>query len=83
MRYKLSDYEWSVIEPMLPKKSRGFPRVGRPPCLEWHILGFAIRRAVARSACELRTSYDLLQSICSLAARWRLGQDHERTDRRT
>jgi transposase len=28
MRYELSDYEWSVIKPMLPNKPRGIPRVG-------------------------------------------------------
>ena len=27
MRYELSDYEWSVIGPMLPNKPRGVPRV--------------------------------------------------------
>ena len=27
MRYELSDYEWSVIRPMLPNKPRGIPRV--------------------------------------------------------
>ena len=27
MRYELSDYEWSVIRPMLPNKPRGVPRV--------------------------------------------------------
>jgi transposase len=27
MRYELSDYEWSVIKPMLPNKSRGIPHV--------------------------------------------------------
>src|SRR5437879_8529918 len=27
MRYELSDYEWSVITPMLPNKPRGIPRV--------------------------------------------------------
>jgi transposase len=26
MRYDLSEYEWSVIKPMLPNKSRGIPR---------------------------------------------------------
>jgi transposase len=27
MRYELSDYEWTAIEPMLPNKPRGVPRV--------------------------------------------------------
>ncbi|MGF6311147.1 transposase [Bradyrhizobium sp. i1.8.4] len=27
MRYKLSDYEWTAIKPMLPNKSRGVRRV--------------------------------------------------------
>jgi Putative transposase of IS4/5 family (DUF4096) len=27
MRYELADYEWTVIEPMLPNKPRGVPRV--------------------------------------------------------
>ena len=26
-RYDLSDHEWSIIEPVLPQKSRGVPRV--------------------------------------------------------
>ncbi|MGB0683589.1 MAG: IS5/IS1182 family transposase, partial [Magnetovibrionaceae bacterium] len=26
-RYDLSDFEWSAIEPILPQKSRGVPRV--------------------------------------------------------
>jgi transposase len=27
MRYELSDHEWDVINPMLPNKPRGIPRV--------------------------------------------------------
>jgi transposase len=27
MRYELADYEWTAIEPMLPNKPRGIPRV--------------------------------------------------------
>jgi transposase len=27
MRYELTDNEWAAIEPMLPNKPRGIPRV--------------------------------------------------------
>ena len=27
MRYDLSDFEWSVIQPLVPNKPRGVPRV--------------------------------------------------------
>jgi len=27
MRHEFSDYEWSIISPMLPNKPRGVPRV--------------------------------------------------------
>ena len=26
-RFDLTDFEWSIIEPLLPRKSRGVPRV--------------------------------------------------------
>jgi transposase len=26
-RFELTDYEWSIIEPLLPQKNRGVPRV--------------------------------------------------------
>ena len=31
MRYELSDYEWSVIRPMLPNKPRGVSQCRRLP----------------------------------------------------
>jgi transposase len=32
-RYDLTDFEWRVIEPLLPNKSRGVPRVDDRPVL--------------------------------------------------
>ena len=65
MRYELSDYDWGVIRPMLPNKPRGIPRV--PAHSQRDFLGLAIRCTVARSAGNLRSLYDLLQSLHS---RW-------------
>ena len=46
MRYELADKEWAAINPMLPNKPRGVPRVNdRRP--QWHILGVAVRGAMA------------------------------------
>jgi transposase len=47
MRYELSDYEWSVIRPMLPNKPRGIPPGGRPTHSQQHLLGVALRRTLA------------------------------------
>ncbi len=47
MRYDLTDYEWSVIRPMLPNKPRGMPRVDDRRA-QWHLLGFALWRPVVR-----------------------------------
>jgi len=76
MRYQLSDYEWSVIRPMLPNKPRGTPRVDDRRILNGIFLGLLLRRTMARPARQLRSPYDLLQPLRSLAAGWRLGPDH-------
>jgi hypothetical protein len=75
MRYELSEREWSVIKPMLPNKPRGIPRVDDRRILR-DFLGLAIRCAVARFTGLLRSPYDLLQSLRSLAPGRRLGPDH-------
>ena len=75
MRYELSDYEWSVIRPMLPNKPRGIPLVDDRRILR-HLLGVALRRTMARSARRVRSPYDLLQPLRSLEAGWRVGPDH-------
>ena len=76
MRYELSDYEWSVIKPMLPNKPRGIPRVDDRRILNgifWVLRSGAPWRDLPE---QLRSPYDLLQSLRSLAAGWRLGPDH-------
>ena len=57
MRYELSDYEWSVIKPMLPNKPRGVPRVDDRRVLNgifWILRSGAPWR-------DLPKSYDLLR----------------------
>jgi hypothetical protein len=51
------------------------PTGERPPCPEWHLLGLAIWRTVARSAARFRPSYHLLQWLRSLASGWRVEPD--------
>jgi hypothetical protein len=48
MRYELTDPEWAAIKPMLPNKPRGVPSGERPARPQWHLLGLAIRSAMAR-----------------------------------
>jgi transposase len=60
MRYELSDYEWSVIRPMLPNKPRGIPRVDDRRILNGIFWVLRSGRTTARSARQLWSSYDLL-----------------------
>jgi hypothetical protein len=47
MRYELSDYEWSVIKPMLPNNPCGVPRVGDRRVLNGIFWVLPIRCAMA------------------------------------
>ena len=82
MRYELTDHEWFAIKPMLPNKSRGVPRVNDRRVLNGIFWVLRIRSAMARSVRKLRSLYDLLQSVRSLATGGRVGQAHERIGRR-
>jgi transposase len=81
MRYELSDYEWSVIRPMLPNKPRGVPRVDDRRILNgifWVLRSGAPWRDLPESFGPL---YHLSQSLRSLAPGGRLGPHYGRRRR--
>jgi len=82
MRYELSDYEWSIIKPMLPNKPHGIPRVDDRRLL--YGIFWALRSGVSwRDLPEIYgPPYDLLQPLCPLAAGPCLGLDHGGVGRR-
>jgi hypothetical protein len=66
MRYELSDYEQSVINPILPNKSRGIPRVDDRRVLKG--IFWALRLEVRRGAiCRTTTDPVRLSTIASFA----------------
>ena len=82
MRYELTDYEWSVIRPMLPNKPRGVPRVNDRRVLNgifWSC-ALALRGAICRRATDL---IRLATIALFAAAGWRLGTDHGCVGRRS
>jgi hypothetical protein len=76
MRYDLSDKEWSIIRSMFPIKPRGVTPRRRPAHPQWHFLGVAIGRTLAKRPLHLWSTHYLLQSIRSLAEGRYLGQHH-------
>jgi transposase len=70
-RYDLTEFEWRVIEPLLPNKPRGVPRVD-----DRHLLDATFRFALARYAGALRPAQNLLQSLPPLDEGGCLGSDH-------
>jgi len=65
MRYELSDYEWSVIKPMLPNRPRGIPRVDDRRIINGIFLSCA--QAQHGAICQTATVPRRLATIASLA----------------
>lgn len=60
-RYELTDFEWSIIAPLLPNKPRGVPRVDD-------------RKVLNGIFWRLRTGHNLLQSFRAVAKAGGVGQ---------
>ena len=65
MRYELSDYEWSVIRPMLPNKPRGIPRVDDRRILNG--IFWVLRQAHHGAICQTATVPLRLATIASFS----------------
>ena len=71
-RYDLTDFEWSAIDPLLPSKPRGVPRVDDRRVLNG-IMWVLLSGALAGPAGALRALHHLLQPLQSLAQEGHLG----------
>ncbi len=68
MRFDLSDEEWAVIEPLLPKGGRGPPRVDDRRVLNGIFYILRTGGPMARPARALRSAHHRLQPLCALGA---------------
>ena len=66
-RFDLTDFEWSVIQPSLPNKPRGVPRVDDRRVLERDFLALADGCAVGGYSIAVWALYDLREPF----HRWR------------
>lgn len=64
-RHEITDFEWSIIQPLLPNKARGVPRADDRKVLN----GIYWRRRSGSTWDEIPERYgpyDLLQSLCAV-----------------
>lgn len=70
-RYELTDFEWRAIQPHLPNKVRGAPRVDDRRVM--NDIFWVLARALAGPTCRpLRSADDHLQPLQSVEG-WRVG----------
>jgi hypothetical protein len=74
-RYELTDFEWSIIEPLLPNKPRGVPRADDRKVLNGIYWRLRTGLALGRHPRALRPGDDLLQPLCSVAETGGVGAD--------
>ena len=72
-RYELTEFEWKVVQPLLPNKPRGVPRVDDRRVLKRHFLGVALRLALGRRSRALWSADHDLQPLQPLAQSRGLG----------
>ena len=72
-RFDLTDFEWSVIQPLLPNKPRGVPRVDDRRVLN----GIFWRLRTGAPWAALRTAHDLREPLQPVAQGRRLGPASE------
>ena len=73
-RFDLTDFEWSVIQPLLPQKSRGVPRVDdRAPGAERDFLAAQNGRAMGRYSDALWAAHHLCEPVQQVAEGGHLG----------
>lgn len=77
-RYELTDFEWSIIEPLLPNKPRGVPRVDDRRVLNGIYWRLRTGSPWADIPERYGPLYDLLQSVCPLGAPGSVGSDIRR-----
>lgn len=75
-RYDLTDFEWSFIEPILPRKSRGVPRVDDRRVLNGIFWVLRSGGALGGPAGALRSADDLLQPLSAMGQSRYLGPDN-------
>jgi len=62
-RFDLTDFEWSVIQPLLPNKPRGVPRVNDRRVLNGIFWRLRTGGAMGGHPVALRPSYDLCEPL--------------------